>query len=76
MPLALDEGEKIGLAAVEIGVCELDSLGLVIHAQESLLKGRDLAETIEVELPHEGREILVLEPLSKNLTREALLIVD
>ena len=61
---------------MEVGVRELYGLGVVIRTNEALLEGGYLAETVEVELADEGREVLVLEPLSKNLTREALLIVD
>ena len=61
---------------MEVGVCELYGLGIVIRTNEALLEGGYLAETVEVELADEGREVLVLEPFPQNLTGEPLLIED
>ena len=59
---------------MEVGMRELYGLGVVIRTNEALLEGGYLAETVEVELADEGREVLVLEPLSQDLTRKPLLV--
>ena len=59
---------------MEVGMRELYGLGVVIRTNEALLEGGYLAETVEVELADEGREVLVLEPFAQDLTREPLLV--
>ena len=55
---------------------ELYSLGIVVGAEKALLEGRYLAEAVEIELPDEGGELLVFEPLAQNLAGESLMIED
>lgn len=50
---------------MKVRVCELDGFVLIVHAQQTLLQGRDLAESIEIELTNERGEVLVLEPFPK-----------
>lgn len=61
----LDKREEVGLTTVKVRVCELDGFVLIVHAQQTLLQGRDLAESIEIELTNERGEVLVLEPFPK-----------
>lgn len=72
----LDESEKVGLAAVKVRVCELDGVNVHLVSESTLLESGDLAKAIEVELTNEGGKVLMLEPLSKELTREPFLIQD
>ena len=76
MPLSLDQGKEVRLAAVEVRVCELSSLGILVGAHEALLEGRDLAEAIEVELTDERGEVLVLEPFTEDFAGKLLLVKD
>lgn len=74
--LALDEAQKIGLTAVEMRVFEMPWFGVTIASENSLLKMRDLVETIHVKLSNEGSELLMLEPATENLSSETFMIED
>lgn len=51
MAFALNKGKQVGLTAMEVWVSELGCLGIMVHSEQALLESRDLAETIEVQLP-------------------------
>ena len=36
---AVDEAQEVWLTAMEIGMCELDGLGIIVGVQEALLEG-------------------------------------
>lgn len=71
---ALDEAEEVGLAAVEVGVFEVPWLGISVALQDALLQMRNFVKPVHVQLAHKGRELLVLEPASKHLTRKLLMV--
>ena len=58
----LDEGKKIWLTSMEVGMRELDGFRCRLRAYKALLKSRYLSETVKVELTDKRREVLVLEP--------------
>lgn len=59
---------------MEVGMCELYGFGIMVGAEKALLEGRYLAEAIEIELPDEGRKVLVFEPFPQDLASKPFLI--
>ena len=75
-PFALDKSEQVGLTSMEVGMCKLDGFSGVGGAHKALLEGRDLAETVEIELTDKGREVLVFEPFSQNFPGKSFVVVN
>lgn len=74
--LALDETEEVWLAAVKVGVFEVPWFGVRVALQDALLEMRNFVKSVHVQLPHEGRELLVLEPASEDLTSKLFMVED
>ena len=74
--LAFYEAEEVGLAAVEVGVFEVPGFGISVALQDALLQMRNFVKPVHVQLAHEGRKLLVLEPAPEHLARELFMVED
>jgi hypothetical protein len=73
---ALDKTEEIWLVSTKTLVVEVPVVGIGFAFQDALLKMRDFMESIHVQLPNERGEVLVFEPVGKNLAGELFLVID
>ena len=74
--LALDEAEEVWLTTVKVGVFEVPWFGISVALENALLQMRNFVKPVHVQLAHEGRELLVLEPASEHLAGKPLMIED
>ncbi len=72
--LALDEAQKIWLAAMEVGVRKIPELCVGVAFEHALLEVRNFVKPIHVQLANERAEIPMLEPSSKDFVSEALVV--
>ena len=72
--LALDKTEEVGLAAVEVRVFKMPWFGIGVALQDTLLQMRNFVKPVHVQLAHERRKLLVLEPASEDLARELFMV--
>lgn len=74
--LALNEAEEVWLAAVEVGVFKVPWFGIGIALENALLQMRNFVEAVHVQLAHKRRELLVLEPATKDLAGKLFMVED
>lgn len=72
--LALDEAQKIWLSAMEVRMLEVPGFCIAVTSEDSLLQMRNLVEAIHIQLTHEGRKLLMLEPTAEDFSRKAFMI--
>lgn len=72
----LDKTQHIRMTPPEVGVLKLMSLYFRITLQDALLEVLNLVETVHVQLTDERGPLVVFEPFSDDLSREAFVIQD